>query len=79
MYYCENGHWLGEDYGYPYCPTCGADIPSILNMLVRHCVMCGKPFFRSDTEVRISTEMLKKVLEFVQSDAFKSDKASASW
>ena len=90
MHYCEKGHWLGEDYNYPYCPTCGAkaiskcpscgaDIPSIPNMLVRHCVMCGKPFFRSDTEVRISTEMLKKVLEFVQSDAFKSDKASASW
>ena len=42
MYYCENGHWLGEDYGYPYCPTCGAEIPRIPTMLLKHCVMCVK-------------------------------------
>ena len=42
MYYCENGHCLGEDYGYPYCPTCGAEIPRIPTMLLKHCVMCVK-------------------------------------
>ena len=77
VHYCENGHCLGENFGYPYCPlcgakaisrcsSCGAEIPRIPNMLVKHCVMCGKPFFHSDAEV------LEKVEDFVQSDASAS-------
>ena len=55
MYYCENGHYLGKDYQYEYCPQCGAkaiskcpscgsEIQETPNKLTRYCVLCGKPF-----------------------------------
>ena len=53
MYCCEQGHSLGTEFAYPYCPHCGAkviskcpscgcDLQYVAGMLTKYCAMCGE-------------------------------------